>query len=503
MDTLTKKTAKNSVYNGAAFTWPVILSFFVTPFIVHTLGPEKYGIYALVIAFIGFFGFLDFGVSPSLVKYTAEYHARKNFDFIGRLFNTAVFFYFLAGSVAALAIIIFGRYFAPNLFKVSPSNVELLQIVLYMAALGFLLNMVLSAFSALPGALQRFDITGKLNLIVSTFSVLLTVILLKLGGGLISIVVLGLSISFFAIFVYAAINRHLIPSLRFRPRIDRRALKLMLIFGGYATVSSVASTVLFQLDKFILASTLSAAAVAYYVIPGTLTIKIHGSIVALTTVIFPLSSSLLAEGNVERLQKLYIRATRIVFTLLALGITPMYVLAYSFLLQWLGQDFADKSTVVLQLLLATYSLLALTAIPFFVLFGAGKPKVAALFSVISGVLNIALLFLLIPSMGINGAALAYLLSVLPCIWFVRYVEKSILQFSSRQFYIRLLSRLSVLVAVSLGLSFLLQQYITSLLSFVVAYGVVVLVSGAAFLVLGLADKEETNLLRSLWRKLKR
>ncbi|HEX7260092.1 MAG TPA: flippase, partial [Candidatus Saccharimonadia bacterium] len=448
MDALTKKTARNSSYSTIAFIWPILLAFFVTPFIVHALGTEQYGIYSLVIAFVGFFGFLDLGIAPSLVKYVSEYNARKDDNAINLLFNSALFLYLTIGIMAAFLIAGFGRFYAPDVWKTSAENAPLLQTVLYIAAIGFLINMVLTAFSALPSALQRFDITSKINLVVTTISTGLTVLLLLAGEGLVAIVALGIFTSLAALLVYHFINRRLLPALRLKPHIDRKMLKLVLVFGGYATIGTLASVILLQLDKFIIGATLGASAVAFYVIPGNLAVKIHGTISALTAIIFPLSSELFATGNLERLHSLYFRATRLVLTFITVAVTPMYVFAHPFLLHWIGVSFAQNSTLVMQLLLATYSILSLTAIPFFVLYGAGKPKMAALFSVISGVLNVALILILIPRFGINGAAFAYLLSVLPCILFVRYVEKKVLRLSVRAFYVGIGPRLMVLFGAS-------------------------------------------------------
>ena len=56
-------------------TWflPLGLSFFATPIIVKALGDEDYGIYALVLGFIGYS--FNFGIGRAITKYIAEYRA--------------------------------------------------------------------------------------------------------------------------------------------------------------------------------------------------------------------------------------------------------------------------------------------------------------------------------------------------------------------------------------------------------------------------------------------
>src|SRR5258708_4975874 len=104
---LTKKTVRNSLYNLLAFTYPVILSLFTTPYIIHKIGAENYGIFALATSFVGFLAFLDFGISPALVRYVAEYNARDEQDKINRFFSTSVLFYGIIGISVGIGIIIF------------------------------------------------------------------------------------------------------------------------------------------------------------------------------------------------------------------------------------------------------------------------------------------------------------------------------------------------------------------------------------------------------------
>ncbi|MBW3537879.1 flippase [Candidatus Parcubacteria bacterium] len=499
---LTKKTVRNSVYSFVAFAWPVLLSFFVTPFVVRALGAESYGILALVTSFVGFLAFVDFGISPSLVKYTAEYYAQKKYQLLSRLFSTALFFYLIIGLVAAVAISLFAHFWASDFFKVSAGNSATIRVVFYIAAFGFLANMILSAFSAIPGSLQRFDITSKINLLVSTVASALTVALIMMGFGVAALVLLGACISFIAIFVYARVNKRLIPQLKLVPTFDKETTKKIFVFGGYATISTLAGTILLELDKIILGYSLGTAAVAFYVLPGGLAIKVQRSIAAITTVIFPLSSELFATGQLDKLQRLYWRAVRLTLTLIVLGVTPMYVLSYPFLLHWVGLEFAQKSSLVMQLLLATYSILAMTTIPSYIAFGAGKPRPVAIFSVVSGMLNVLLVILLIPSFGVNGAAFAFLLSVLPSFIFIHFVERSILKIRGLHFYLKTLYKLAILAAIELALAYLLRGHIVGLKEFVLVYLLIVGVSAVSFLLLGLSDKQDRELLVLIKRRIK-
>jgi O-antigen/teichoic acid export membrane protein len=502
---LAYKTVKNSLYSLLAFAWPITLSFIATPFIVRQLGTESYGILALVSSFVGFLAFLDLGIAPSLVKYTVEFSQKKDFPSLNKIFKSALFFYILIGIIGGLAIGIFGLYFAPSLIKVSPPNVPILRIAFILAGVGFLANLALSTFSAIPGSLQRFDITSKVNLLASTFSTLVSLaLIIYWHKSLLYLLALGIIISLLATAVYFVINKKLIPKLeQFPPRPYKGFVRKIFVFGGYASIGALAGTVLFELDKLVLGSIAGATAVAYYVLPGSIAEKIHSFIAATMTVIFPLSSELFDKGDLARIHTLYRRATRIVLMVLVIGVTPMYVYAHGFLLNWVGADYAEHSTLILQLLLATYTLLALTVIPFYVAFGAGKPKLTAVFSVLSGVLNIALMLLLIPKHGANGAAWAYFLSALTGILFMATVEKRILKFPSIKFYFNVVPKLLVSALITLFIAYLLRRYNTSLKSFLLIYSITVIISFFSALFLRLIHNEDYELIKGLVAKVAR
>lgn len=495
---LKKRTLKNSIYSLVAFAWPILLSFAATPFIVHKLGQDKYGVLALVTSFVGFFAVLDFGVSPSLVKYVSEYHAKKDFKKVNEFFSSALIFYLTIGFFGAALIALAAIFFTPEFLKNSANLIGVAKAVFLISAVGFVINMLLSALTAIPGALQRFDLTSKLNLVVASASTLGTVLVLYKGLGLLAVITFTVTLSALAAAAYVAMDRRLIPGIRFHPKIDRPTLSHMFRFSGYAFLASISGAIIAELDRLILGFILGPSAVTYYVIPGNIAIKILGAVVAATTVIFPLTSELLAKNEREKLQNLYLRSTRLITTVLVLGIVPLLVFAHKFLLYWLGKDFASASDLTLQILLVTYVISALHVIPFLVAYGAGKPKYSAFYAVSVAVINIILMFVLIPHFKIIGAAYAYLAAVVgPTLFFMGFIEKKLLSLKTLGFYFSLSIRLLLLAGLTFVASIFAVRFITSLKTFLLAYVAVVAISGVIFVLSPLMDKRDIELIKLL------
>src|SRR4051812_18476960 len=93
--------------------------FFLSPFIIRSLGDERYGIWALAFAFIDYYTLFDFGFKTAVVNLISGLHARREDGEINEVINTALFYFI------ALGMLIFGVtwFSAPELhrfFRISP-----------------------------------------------------------------------------------------------------------------------------------------------------------------------------------------------------------------------------------------------------------------------------------------------------------------------------------------------------------------------------------------------
>src|SRR4030042_3768624 len=84
---------RNVTSNWASLGTNILVSFFLTPFIVHSLGNVYYGIWALLSQVSGYLWLLDFGVRESVIKFVAQYHASGQKDDLVATVNGAVYLY--------------------------------------------------------------------------------------------------------------------------------------------------------------------------------------------------------------------------------------------------------------------------------------------------------------------------------------------------------------------------------------------------------------------------
>lgn len=500
MGEFSKKIIKNSFFSVLEFTWPLITSFIATPFIVHKLGTDGYGILAIVTVTLGFFAFVDLGLGIAAVRDVAEHYEKKDFKMINRVLNSTLLVFFVMGALGALMIYLASNTLVIKILNVPQELIDIAIFAFYFAAMGFFLNMINGVFAGIPKAIQRYDISTKISIFIGTITVLLTVIILYLGYGLKEIVMLNLGISLFSLLIYIIISKKLLPQWKVKPEFDKEIFIKLSKFGSFFLIASVSGTVLLQLDKLLIGSLLTVSLVTFYVIPSNLTQKIQGLMTAAMNILFPVSSALSGSGQIERLKLLYFKATKVVLFFATAISVPIFIFSNKFLFFWLGGEFAIQSTVVMMILVPTYFILGVTSVPWSICLGVGKSKVNAFFSIIVALLNVALILIFVKPFGLNGVALAYLLSVVLVNPFViNYIEKKILGLSGFEFW-KLFFSIIFLGVIQGFLGFLLINFATSLLSTLALMGITALIFPALYYLFGYLTDEDKRFIGILFSK---
>src|ERR1700675_4555841 len=118
----------------------ISVGFFLSPFILHHLGDEAFGLWLLIFSLTGYYGIFDFGIRSSLVRYVSKFRATGDKDELGQLINTSLFTYTCIGLMLVIPTTLGGFYVA-RIFQVPANFVSdariLFLMVGYSMALGF------------------------------------------------------------------------------------------------------------------------------------------------------------------------------------------------------------------------------------------------------------------------------------------------------------------------------------------------------------------------------
>ncbi len=491
---LSYKTLKNSAWGFLGYVIPILFSIVVTPVIIHKLGIVDYGVFVLANTIIAFLSLLDFGFTISLIKYASENYAKGEISELNSLLNAGHSLYLAIGVVGFVVFYLVGTFFLP-IFKISGSSVSHIGIVFLLAGLTFFFSSLLSVYQVVPHALQRFDVTTKLTTSQLIIGQIATLIAVLLGYKLKVMFLISLVTTIGLFLGYKWFCKRLLPQAEFGFSLNRQALKKIFYFGGFAALNNISSSALIQLDRLIIPILLGPAQLSYYSVPGGAVTKIPGFTSSFSGIFFPLSSSMQSLGEMDRLKVVYIKAFRNLSVLAAALTFALVIFARKILYFWIGPEFAENSTEILVILALTHYVLALYAPLTNFLLGLGKLKILAFNSVVLAIINLILLVILIPKMGIIGAAWAYLISVLPMVFIFYWTEKKVLFLSGiTKFYLRLYAKLICTAAVSFVIvKFLLLPLTVSIQTLVVFGPLSILIFLSVYKLLGFVDQEDWDL----------
>lgn len=395
---------KNSGFILASQVWFTLLSLIATPYIVRTMGVDSYGVFAILLVFIGYLSYLDLGLGWALIKFVAEHEAKGDEEILQRSVATVLFTLILGGLVGAGLLIGLSDLIVRKLLNLPPALVGVAKSALWISAATFALNSPVGALNALLRGLQRFEITSVLQTVFGTASILGTVWVLHKGYGLREVVLVYAVMGFCGLVAHVFVIRRLKPAFSLLPWLDVREFRRMFSFSLFTTFNKLAITAIFQMDKFFIAYFLPVAYLSYYTIPFNIAQKLNLIASNAATVMFPLASQQFSVNNLESYKRVYHRAVKVVFLLTAVPAAVLIAFSKNFLRVWLGLGFETQGSVPLMLLSVAFAVNSISSVEAVSIEGAGRPRVTAAFLAISGLVNLILCPILTSSYGISGTA---------------------------------------------------------------------------------------------------
>src|ERR1700757_4019054 len=117
------KIDKVALFKNVGSSWfalgiNVLTGIFLSPYILHHLGDEAFGLWVLIFSVTGYYGLFDLGIRSSIIRYVAKYSTVAEHDELNRLINTALFSYSGIGTVALLITVALSFNVA-SIFRIS------------------------------------------------------------------------------------------------------------------------------------------------------------------------------------------------------------------------------------------------------------------------------------------------------------------------------------------------------------------------------------------------
>lgn len=432
MQSTSQKIIRNTKFNIVGRFWGILVYLLLTPFIIHHIGIERYGIWALITVLIGYFSLLDFGIGTSFVKFISEFYTKKENDKINQLINSGIVIY----SILAVFIIAITPFIIDVILTLFNIPNELYKEAKFVFVLGIAISAIanaLSPFRALQDGLQRMDIINKITILVSIPMAAGTLYVLKKGYGLEGLIINNAAVILLASAINVVVAFKIFPNLRFNPLLVNKSLmKKLFYFGVKIQINRLEVLFTFQADKVIIAHFLNISLVSFYEFGSMIINRTRELPLLLITSIIPAASEINAKKDNLKLYDLYIRGTKYLALIAMPLLTFVLITAPQIMLTWLGPGYG-KSALVIQILAPCYFINILSGVGTSIGVGIGKPEMQVKAGLFQLILNITLSIILVIKIGFIGVVIATLLSLsLGSLWFIKLFHRH-MGYSTREF----------------------------------------------------------------------
>jgi len=397
------------VWNALGRGLPLVIALLLTPWLLHLMGVERWGLFTLALAMVGVLGVLDLGVGPALTRSLSERMATntpaEQADLVraGLAALSMVAVLGAAGLWLALPwLVADGLNIPPTLQAEALAAMRVLTCAIPLVVLNAALWGVLAAY-------QRFAAANLVTVPVNLFYYLGPVLALLLWDSLVGVMLALVACRLANTLSYIWLVRRDLPGLWSAwPRLRLAAPLLRL--GGWITFASLIGQALLYADRFLIGALLTLTAVAHYATPLDLVVRMWILPVAVSQALLPAMASGFASLPVATAALL-----RRGGLLILIGVFPacavLVAASHEVLRLWLGAGFADGGAPVLRILAIGILFSCLAYAPNALLEAIGRPDVTARFVLGQAVVFLPLSALFLVTGGVEGAAIAWALRV--------------------------------------------------------------------------------------------
>jgi O-antigen/teichoic acid export membrane protein len=400
------RVARNTLLNAAGTFGGIALALIVTPFILHDLGKEAFGVWAFAwgLSFVGGYASMaDLGVEASAARAIALARGRGEADVETEVASSAAAFFLAAGLILAPI----GALLAFPLTDLLGVSAGLHDAAVACMALVFgqlLFELPARAYVAILDGAQRY---GSWQLVELSRSIALAVgitLALVTDAGLAGLGGAVMASSFVVLVVARTLARRAAPEAHISPRrATRRTVRSLFGFGGRYFAFQSMMTFYRQVDKLIIGGALGPTQVGVYEIAnrigqGAETVQVIGG-----SALVPATAY-----HTERpavLRDLYLRAT-----CYSVGVSiPVamagFILAPDLIRSWVGEPLVEAAPSA-RIFLAIMAMIAFNRIGIYMLVGMGHLRFLVRTMAVFMAINVGLSLALVHPVGIEGVVIA-------------------------------------------------------------------------------------------------
>jgi O-antigen/teichoic acid export membrane protein len=384
----------------------IAATYFLTPFIIHTLGQEGYGTWTLITAMTGYMNLLALGVPMACVRYLAQHVAERDTRRTNEVIGSCVGLYTMIGVVT----IVIGLALTAGLTVVFDIPAAL-QTQARLACAVMVIQVSAGFIGLLPEGIMfahhDFVVRNAVRIAAVGLRLGLTLGLLALHASLVVLATVQLATLVFDFSASLILIRRRYPEVRIRfGDFQWLTVRQIFSFSMYVLLLGAGARLSFETDALVIGAFLGVAAIPFYAVANSLVVYLMDFTIAIAAVVSPMATKLNTEGRRDELTAMFLKWSKISLSLTLMAGLFLIVLGPRFIGWWIAPEYERPSGTVLEILMIScLGFLPIRGVALPILMGVGKPRTATIAFLAAGVLNLILSVALVRPFGLTGVAL--------------------------------------------------------------------------------------------------
>ena len=401
-----QRVARNSALYFLSLGLPAVTALFLVPVTVRSLGPARFGLLALAWAVAEGSGMFDFGLGRATVRFVAD-ATEKGRQRLREIVFASVLSQTGAGIVAGVLLYLLAPLLVRRVFTISPSAIPEAATMFRVLALHLPVLLAAAALRAALEGAQRFDISAALRVPGSVASVAIPAVIAYRGHSLVAIMWWLLAVRLLLVIITATTVSFSLRLGPWRLPSSWRILLDMLRYSGWVAVSAALGPLLGSFERFAVGSIVGIAGLGYYTGAAEAANRFLLIPVTAFSALLPALAATDARGAREHALTVTRSARRQLAALLFPMCLTLFVFAPAILDIWLGPGFASSAGTALRILSVGVFFGGLAHLPLALLYGSDRPDLPAKIHIVEVAIYVPFAFLLVRTVGLSGAAIAW------------------------------------------------------------------------------------------------
>lgn len=296
-----KQTTINLIAKTISYTTTMLISFFLTPYLVENIGKEAYSFYPLANNFVNYMAVITIALNSMASRFITIAITKKDNEKANRYFVSLLYSNVIMSFVLMIPMILI-VVFLQHILDIPVGLVPSIKLLFSLVFISMIVNLLTNVFGVAVFSKNRLELGSICDIVTGITRVVLYVVLFMFFKPTVVFVgVVAVIVAAITVIIQFYYTKKLLPFMRYsRSFFDWSAVKELLSSGVWNSVNQIGTVLLSAIGLMMCNKLYGAAAGGDYSIALTIPSFMNGIVSMLSSVFLPGLVIKYAQGNKNR-----------------------------------------------------------------------------------------------------------------------------------------------------------------------------------------------------------